>query len=507
MTGSNDILDSIPTEVSDAIMNLLVVRKGEVKYQSGRQEVTWQNTNNKLMELGHTITRDQHAEVMKILLQAYQMEKSSVSTEVIKGPREFCEKFMNKWEVDIAPDESITRMTNAGRIATTVAELVRGLKIELFEFNNSIPLDPDGKPVQSPLTISELLQPAVEELVQDSRIMAIKQARDSVKYNENTTFNLEGWTAALLDCYGIESSAANICMFKHLLYSIKRGVFQYRDGELRPFQVFFSRKQGTGKTTLLKNLCSPFPTFYSENGRIRSLLEGKALKAMVRNKALVDFQELATPVHMRKGDELDMGIVAEIKAALTSTTSEDRGLYTADSVKEKVYATFVSSSNVHVYDVIQDPGGMRRFWEYQMDPKQDPRTRWKEAGELLEYLQEAYQSIDEGDPMGFFYVGCPEFDEIERIQATYAKSDTFSKYCDDVQIEVQNYPEDGFEAVQFNSFVKKFNRHQVRNGNREWRANSLLMLLGHKDLMPDRVKEGDRVVEYLYTRRISEGEN
>lgn len=498
----------INDEVYEAVMALVKVKDGQIKYKTGGHVVTWENLTPKLMRKRLSISVEQFDELSELLIEEHEAARVNVSEgrQFFHSPVTFCEHYMKQWGVCVKPDGGMTyNNPHAGTVSKSKASLVSNLKLELFDYNASIPTDPEtGELVVAPLKAADLIQNAVDKLVADETYKAIGETRSNIAYDPNSDFDLDGWVKALLSEYGIdwETIPGHVVMFKHMLYTIKRGLFCLRNREEWPMHIFYSRRQGTGKTELLKLLCAPFPYAYSNQGKFSKLLEDKAFKAMVRDKVLVDFQELATPKDIRgPHGEIDVGVIADIKAAITSLYIEGRGLYTSENEKEFQFATFASSANMHIYDVLQDPGGMRRFWEYGVtaDKSHLPiEARWTENNRILAAIEKAYRHINENDPYGFFYPGCPHYDEIIKIQESYAKSDMFSKFCEMNKVSVQGHEEEGYVKMALPSFIKKFNRWMERQGNNSWKATTIINLMSQKDIIPEREEINGKVQEVVY---------
>jgi len=220
---------------------------------------------------------------------------------------------------------------------------------------------------------------------------------------------------------------------------------------------------------------------------------------------LTDFQELAIPRALKGSmGEMDFSAMADIKAAITSKTTQGREMYAMEQGVEPQHSAFVSSSNVHVFNILQDPGGMRRFWEFSLKPSKftDPREKWEKANKMFEYMEQVYQAIDENDTMGFYYDNCPHFEEITRVQNSYSKADAISRYLDKTGQEIQGHAdeEEGFKQVSVPKFVSMFNRVQEREGNGKWKTYSVVALLSQKDITPERITKDGKVTEYLYIK-------
>lgn len=389
--------------------------------------------------------------------------------------------------------------TNPNRAWVSLPNIVGRMKLDLAEYNRKIPIGPDDKPI-SPKLQPDLIQIALD-IYLDS---IIKNRLDSVmadlEYRPGA-MDLEAWVKCLLETYGISPVAKNIAMFCHLLYLIKRRVFNKIDNERPLFFVFFSRRQGTGKTTLISKLATPFPWAYSPDGVLGNLTSANDYKAMVRNKYIIDFQELAISSSI-KGErgEVDPGVIAKIKQAITTGVIGGRAMYGTGNTVEAQSAIFTSSSNVHIYDVIQDPGGMRRFWEFRMEPRQD--VDFATANEILADVADAYRAIDENDPRGFYYPGCPCWDEMQSTQEGYAKADSFSQFLRSKGWDVCPDEGSGYEATTCSKLRTDFNHWLSLRGDREWSMSAMLRLLAQKDIIPQRIKAPNgKIDDVLYLNK------
>jgi hypothetical protein len=346
---------------------------------------------------------------------------------------------------------------------------------------------------------AELIQTALDfylDTVNQDRLSKVQYA---LAYKPGV--NVRKWCEALLDAYGIDSSPVNVEMLLHMLYLVKRRVYNIIGNERPIFFVFFSRKQGTGKTTLISKLADPFPFAYTGDGVLANLTNANDYKAMVRGKYLVDFQELAISSSI-KGDrgEVDPGVIAKIKQAITTGVVSGRNMYAASNSVEAQSAIFSSSSNVHIYDVISDPGGMRRFWEFRLEPK--GVVDFALANEILYDVDEVYKAIDENDPFGFYHPGSPYWAEMNKIQESYAKADSFSQFLRAKGWDVSPSQEHGMEPISSTKLRNDFNHWLALRGDREWSMSGLLRLLAQKDIIPQRIKQPNgRVDDMLYVDR------
>jgi hypothetical protein len=365
------------------------------------------------------------------------------------------------------------------------SDLISELKLDMLRYNRIIPKDEGGSPIAPKLSI-ESIRDVLGVMVSKRHQYRLEDLRDQLRYVPGN-FPIDDWLNDLLRHYGVDIDNApwNMTQFKHFLYLIKRRIFGKYGQELPLFFIFFSRKQRAGKTVLIQKLASPFEFAFNGGGVLGYFLNPNDYKSMVAGNFLIDFQELAISSSM-KGDrhEIDPGAIAKIKAAITTATLTGRVMFASHNETRVQSAIFSSSTNIHIYDIVLDISGMRRYWEFQMNPPPLDEAFIAQANLMLSYMPQVYQAIDENNPKGFFYPDCPYWEEISRTQDNYTKEDAVSHFLKLKGWKIQSAAEEGFELMSIAALWKEFKKIQYTRGEWEGNVRWLKGFLSQRDILP-----------------------
>ena len=211
----------------------------------------------------------------------------------------------------------------------------------------------------------------------------------------------------------IEATELNIVMMRHMLYSIKRAVFGYRPPDCRFMYTFFSRKQGTGKSQFVKHTTDPFRFTFTDQGTLDMLVNKNDLKALTSERMVIDIQELASTGDFTKES------YAALKSAITSDSVGGRVLYSVESEAQPMLSVFMSSTNIHVADLIRDETGLRRFYSFDFH-NQRKENDWVAIDKHWSYIASVYKRINELGPAPLTDK-MPIFSELEKVQEDYKR--------------------------------------------------------------------------------------
>lgn len=407
--------------------------------------------------------------------EEYLQEKDKVAAEALAKKNQLAGAFkklysieeyvqwkMEELGVEISEKKTWTMGHNDERIDTSQAEFTELAYLGIPRYNRSIPEDSNGNLACPPLTEKDKghITAAITELLAKRAQSKIKRIRKKLAFDPQSDFPIDDWCEELLKAYGLKTHIEeSVCVFKHMLWSIKRAIW-LKDVDLPLFYTFYSKKQKIGKTRLIQQLAESFPDMYSGSGNLVSLTDSKNAQALVKGRALIDFQELAIGGGSTK---VNHDMIAALKQAITTDVIVGRGLYTSSDVAQQNRAVMCSSTNIHVWDIVRDSTGMRRYFEFLLDP--DSPTPYRDAEELLKFITEAYRAIDEEDDKGFFHDKAPLMDKISAIQEGYVKmEDKISMFLRNsgwtVGVgEEDDGPQmaaDGYECMKLRSFVSSF---------------------------------------------------
>lgn len=328
---------------------------------------------------------------------------------------------------------------------------------------------------------------------------------EEIKYNPNSEFCLDGWVNHIFDVYGIRRDVEpSKVMFKHWLWSLKRSLAQ-KPVEYKFMFVFYSSIQGIGKTTLVRKINQLWPNGYTEDFTFAEMLKKNDLKAMLRGIICGDLQEMAG---------IDSIEAADLKKNLTMNMVSGRGMYSHANEKEPVYTNFVSTSNISLSEAIYDSTGMRRYFQFIMEPENPYPFTMLNGALDREVIVEVFRNIDENDPKGFYVPnGTPEQTEVARkvieIQEGYSNAENrLLKFCASIGIEVyagvgQSRLEaeaEGYVEMNMQAFVRRFNRWLQARGDRQWKYNTIESNLRNKYFFIDTWTEGGKEVSAVFTR-------
>lgn len=411
----------------------------------------------------------------------------------------------NDWGVDIESRKDMTWDSDhaLGRVSVTIAQLESRLKLELARYNDSRPVDPDTGKAIGPQLSRELVKDAIRVVRNRHREVRTGQLREALSYDATIGREwLEGWVRRLFSAYGIDPKPENVRMFCHLLYQVKCGAMHRHFDGIRILFSVFSRFQGIGKTEMLKRLCLPFLDAYRE-GSLSDLYNKDNRKSLFEGMALIDFAELALPRDMTNPDgSIDVASLSELKKHLTSPYVGGRAMYAGEDETMRQYACLCTSTNHHIFDVLYDDTGMRRYWEFAIVPPEG-KTRaaiHEEANACYAEMAQVYRSIDENNEHGYYYVGCPLHAEIEAEQERYRRNNALDMFLEEQDMELRNAGDDGATKLPMGTFLSRINRWLANNREREWSMARLDRRLASGDIHSIRwVSPEGRHEHYVYS--------
>jgi len=417
-------------------------------------------------------------DIMASTAEAHAAYRATVQAEnnLFQTEREFVESFLEREDITPSP---LGIWQQGERFDLTDNDVLAKLQEQIVIYNADIP-KVDDKPVARNLNSSVLL-PVLSNLSLERQQASLTKLRDSIAYVPGKTFDgmtIDEVIADLLGIYYIQVNPINIQMFKHLLWQVCRKV-TFRDIPYITFTSFYSHGGGAGKSHLMEHL-SPVPWAFA-NGQLRNILKDLSFKAMIRNKFLINYDELAIDKDSKGdyGTGLDPAVISQIKEAITSDFINGRIMYGPRNGMERQTAIFVAATNKHLYDLIQD-SSMRRYFEFELAvPSKDTLESqgkgefYKAANKYLDRIQEVYQMIDENDDEGFFHPNKPNWLAIDRIQTNYAKADSISHFMADSKLAFSEQGEQGATFKEKDDFHSKIRKWQQRRGDRAWSSTGI----------------------------------
>lgn len=208
-------------------------------------------------------------------------------------------------------------------------------------------------------------------------------------------------------------------VIKHFIWSIK---WKMNKGEqcLHNLFINFEGEQGCGKSQFAEHLGKAILGNYYTYGDI-NLLEDKFGAAILEDKFFINFDEIV------KNDVP----IEKIKQITTAEMTEYRKMMTEKYIRHYIRASFMSTCNKPIYEVIVDDTGNRRFANFKFMNgciKDDVELCSKLDKLWSENVVALWKSVDENRPNGYV-VGNELGILLDRARTTYnAKGDTVRKW-------------------------------------------------------------------------------
>jgi hypothetical protein len=410
--------------------------------------------------------------LLQLLEELNEAEKAldSVSSEdYYQNCLEYIENCFINLQVHIDDNNIWTRTYYNKTQDYSMGAFLSHLRAFLPDYNHTV-----TKESGMPKLLADSLTPSLEVFLGRIRMDRIHKLQCKLEYNPDSKLNVNNFVSELLAIYFVETSPENIAAFKHLIWMIKRSIF-LKDVPESLFFILYSSMQHMGKTTFFRKLCTGFEWIYDATALLSKLLNPNDFKSMCRNKYLLDFQELSiTNIKNPKTNMIDENIVAQLKGIITTDKISGREMYMSIDSSERKTPIMVSSSNQHIYNVVNDASGMRRYWEFQMKPPKDfDREFYLAANDYFDHILLLYQAIDENNDNGFYYPGAPEYENMRKIQDSYARENPFLTYCHRMGWEFSNEDDPDAKQVEIRKIISKFNDQLKDKGDPPWRSSTI----------------------------------
>lgn len=359
-----------------------------------------------------------------------RLEQAKGKDELFDSEREFIEFEAKKLGFSELPNGTCVKVEDGFTHDFNRDHFKSYLIERMTQYNRTIP-KVDGKPVRTTLQKDNIQ--AVLDNLSNEQGTARKQ-----RWMQEHVFqghgDIDEVVTDILSIYYIKTTPENIAAFKHMLWSIKRKAYR-KDIPFPLFFTFQSNQGGMGKTWLVR-LMAPEPWMFRSGASLNDVGKPKEFKSTIRGAHLIDFEELAMDDTDMHHGTLNPGKLASLKALCTADTVSSRGMYTSANVVEWQSAVLAASAQIHIYDLVQEPAAMRRFWEFKLEPPKDfdrmgkDASFWITANKYWDNIGEIYKMIDENDDKGFYHPGLPEYKNMGIIQDGYSKADAITLFLE-----------------------------------------------------------------------------
>lgn len=275
-------------------------------------------------------------------------------------------------------------------------------------------------------------------------------------------------------------------IMKHNYWQIKRRLFSYP--VINDIFLTLRGPQGIGKGYLVDALFgSVFGRRYIPAWSIESIVDERNTPAL-GNMLVVNIDEVDTG----KLGTMSGKSMSEIKARITANEYTYRPLYSNSTKTIPRSATFISTSNYHVYEIMNDETGMRRFFEFNSRNREQERFDYTLVAELREDSIRAFKSIDEENPKGYWDVSSEVGAKISAIQATYVKMNSAEEFLCEMYTVNEEIPY--AECITPKDLYEEYSDYMRHNGNTEKKFNKMNFMRKVFDAYPLSKKVKDNTV-------------
>ena len=198
-------------------------------------------------------------------------------------------------------------------------------------------------------------------------------------------------------------------IIRHFIWHIKNKAIYGKNKD--PYMLNISGEQGNGKTQFIRHLFKAIlGNLYVETSI--SVLNDDFGMNLLYESWLLFFDEL-----LRKNGEID---VDRLKQVITSTEIRTREIFTSHYTTTFVRSSFIGAANTPIYEIIDDPTGMRRYLNLEFTNTK--LVHEKSLHKLIDELWEKqglaiWKSVDENLENGYLV---DEFAEMVNVaQKTY----------------------------------------------------------------------------------------
>lgn len=284
------------------------------------------------------------------------------------------------------------------------------------------------------------------------------ELRKELMFDENFEAFTDAWVEQVLKvmCCETDMAAAKMA-FKHMMWQVKRRM--YSKGVSNDLWVaFFGADQGKGKSYCIKNLIFKPMNEFICNTKLTAIDDMEREVKKFSDNFIINFEELAmgrSEYSDDKQGKVNEKSLANLKSLLTEDEIKVRKYHSQDQMSVRKSFVPVSTANKHLYDVIFDETGMRRYFEIELGTPEGGGTFDKvTVAKLAEQAENAWRGINENSDLPVWDWQSKTGRKISEIQASYKPAtnvDEFIDTCDIVKSDTNT-----MSVTQAFSLYKQF---------------------------------------------------
>lgn len=412
------------------------VKKGVVNWKRGTRtvdisaasvleyihQIGWQRKDVELISyLKNDVTTEITEYFESMTKQA--LEQSTPTTGVIyESERDYilakCKE--HGFRFSVRGDKIWRKMPNGKETICTSTDVIVWLEADLDKYNAY-----SGEEART-FKIGTI-KATLDTMLQDAEHLCKSELQDKLLFDPSKSDITVRWLKNLHHVMHIaESQDLWVMLMSHVMWLVKRRLNGLTVRSDLWISIFGG--QNVGKTYTFKEcIFKPLNDFYIETELSKIEDIDREIEKFTNN-FVINFDEIALGNSGQDdhGYRVSDKMLQNIKSILTRQEIMTRVMGVQKQMKKDKTFVAVSSANTHLYDVIFDKTGMRRFFEFNTNATKQYDNDL--IAKLADMSTDAWQGIDEGLPKGYWDQSSELGQDVFRIQKTYRPKNNVTEW-------------------------------------------------------------------------------
>lgn len=297
-------------------------------------------------------------------------------------------------------------------------EITTILEAKMFDWNREY----EDQKISAPE-----LKAKLKDISRETSFSIRKELIESLRYVEDAKIeewlNLSHKALKIVEDYKIYST-----MVKHWVWMVKRKMLA--KPTKNQFVLNFFGAPGCGKSFFVKLMTSPLEQFRYNNADLNSIQDERAIPSLGSN--FIHFlDELCTGTNKIVSSDQELAKIKNIITADTDFKYRPMGSNAEQKITPKT--SLIAASNFHVFDVILDSSGMRRWFEFNVGLESN-RYNVEQFDIMRRTILDLWIGVNENEEEGYLIPSSEVGKKVFEIQESYVRKDSFALWLDSVNI-------------------------------------------------------------------------
>lgn len=423
-----------------------------------------------ILDVNNDVTKNQILNELSLMIKEDTEASAAATAQALEHftiydtPKKFLNHVfeVNKYTTRGTGDRLEVRDERGNTLPVTRSDVETKTVKLMYAYNRSIPSE-DGHKVTHTYLKDEIMV-ELDDYIRSLKLNNVTALRRDLVYNPNIP--TDSLFTEVLNVLTIDGDHdVNLAVLKHFIWCIKRHIFNLPVKSEIWLALFGG--QGVGKNYFVNHVFAPPLSGTCVDTGLDSIANIEKEMGKFQNNFLINFDELAKG-NGSSGDsstKLSDAALPQLKAILTRDELHIRKYHTQDQMILAKNFACMSTANIHIYDVIDDPTGMRRFFEMNMT---QPDGVWLDHEAITELAKKAkgiYRGIDENNPHGYVHPGAPEWKAIQDIQNTYKSKSSIDYWMEEGDVDVSDEIRDNDEVMTLSDLYSEYKAYAKDAGS------------------------------------------